>query len=185
MNTRTRYSPRKEAGWALKNSGPSQKVLALVLGQSEAWVSRQCTGHESAAVARFYEYVKLLTVSGKTEAGPLIAGSLAVANGAAEGLEVDELLARLSFAHDRETIAQHAEDIAQHRVMRAVARCTTRKDAQGREIEPTPEDLEELADAITIHDEAILAETGWHCTMQYYARGYLLSVRRVPMEDVR
>jgi hypothetical protein len=177
MNTRTRYSPRKEAGWALKNSGPSQKVLALVLGQSEAWVSRQCTGHESAAVARFYEYVKLLTVSGRTEAGPLIAGSLAVANGAAEGLEVDELLSRLNYAHDRETEAQHAEDLAQHRVMRAVARCTT-DDA-------SPDDLNELAEAITAHDEAILAETGWHLVMQYYARGYLLSVRRVPMEDVR
>ena len=143
-------------------SGPSQKVLAIALGQDKSWISRQAHGHPDGAVARFYRVVRDLVAVEKTEAGHVIAGALAAAVDEALELPVSEIHQRLLFAIECETASQAAEDQASMRLYRALAAC------QSREVRP--EGWDELDQALMAHEEATQTEVAWEITALMYNR---------------
>lgn len=161
---RLRYADQlhREAGWMFKGSAPSQKTLARALGASESWISRQCSGHPNGAAARFYEVVRALVSAGKTDAGHIIAGALAAAVDEALRLPVSEIRKRLFFALERETETQAEEDRASMRLYRALAACQS-DDAR-------PADLEELDQALLVHESATQDETAWQINALVYNR---------------
>jgi len=143
-------------------SARSQKILAIALNDSEGWISRQCHGHKSGPVARFYETVRGLVAAEKADAGHVIAGALAAAVDEALQLPVPEIKRRLFFALDRETDAQANEDRASMRLYRALAACASDR-AQ-------PSDLAELDQALVAHEDATQDETAWQITALVYNR---------------
>lgn len=163
--TKSRFhAPRKKAAWALKST-TTQVHLTTLLGVGPSTVSRYCSAEIENDVSRCYALVRKLVNDRSAEAGHIIAGMMDVAQDAAEGLDVPLIRARLNLAQDKETEAQQAEDVAQHRVLRAISRSSA-EDA-------TPDDLHELAAAIEAHDEAILHENAAHAVVLYYARAYV------------
>lgn len=155
MTARPKYAVQRdrEAGWALRASSTSQKVLTAVLACDKSWTSRQCNGHPNGAVQRFFETVRKLVADGRTDAGHVIAGALAVAEEEACKLPTDVIRARLYHALTEETRAQAEEDRAEYRVVRALH-----------------DDPTDLRAALEAHDEAIRQESGWHITALIYNR---------------
>lgn len=168
--TSLRYAARRIAGWALEHAAPKQKHVAEILGVSQSTVSRYVSADLDSDTSRFYEIVGRMVKDRRAHAGSLIAGALSAATEAATGLTVEECWGCLNAASDTETKATLAEDVAQHRVLRAIARCGA-DDA-------TPADLEELSDALTEWDEQTCQKVAAHAVCLYYARGYLKLVGR-------
>lgn len=164
--SRERYAARPEAAWALQHTTERQKHLAEILSVDQSTVSRYCSGEIESAVEACYDVIRKVTADPRGTAGPIIAGMMSVAQEVAENMPLDKVRACLNAAQDGETEAQHAEDFAQHRVLRAIARSSARTGV-------TPEDWRELADAIEAHDEAIRHENAAHAVVLYYARAYL------------
>lgn len=164
-----RYAARRIAGWAIEHAAPKQKHVAEILGVSQSTVSRYVSGDLDSDASRFYELVGAMVKDRRAQAGSLIAGALSAATEAATGLSIEECRGCLDAAQDIETRAQHAEDLAQHRVLRAIARCGA-DDA-------TPDDLGELSLAIEEHDRATCEKIAAHSVVLYYARGYLAIAR--------
>lgn len=166
----SRSYARRVAGWALEGFTRRQKQAADVLGITQPNVSRQIAGEQDGDVSRFYAIIERAVEGGRARAGRLIAGAFSAAQGAAEGLTRTECRRGLDEAIDRETVAQHTEDEAQNRVLRAIGRCGS-EDA-------TPDDLHELAAAVEAHDLAICEETAAHAEVLYYARGLIALTKR-------
>lgn len=168
--TRPRFADRlrQDAGWATEQSAPRQNTLALVLGLSTSEVSRQCRGRVDGVVSRFLATVRTLVEDPATEAGPVLVEALATAEETAASLDEDEIRRRLYKALDDETHRQAAEDIAERRVLCALAK-TAAKDAR-------PADFEELHAALVEYDEANRLELARQIDALTYARA--LRVRR-------
>lgn len=163
-----RYAARRNAGWALEHAVEVQKQLAPIMGVDQSTISRYVNAATDSAVSRTYEVVASLVERGHS-AGHIIEGLMAHAQAAAMDLGPETCLACLDVAQDNETLAQQAEDVAQHDVLRGIAKCS--------DSGASPEDFEALADAITRHDFAIREENARHYVVLYFARGYLATRR--------
>lgn len=156
-----------EAGWMFKHSAPSQKILALALHVGDPWISRQCSGHQSGPVARFFETVRELVAARSADPGHVIAGALAAAVDEALNLTPAEIERRLFFAVERETDAQAEEDRASMRLYKALT-ATQRSDT-------LPTDFEELDAALLAQDDALQDETAWQINCLIYNRALQVS----------
>ena len=167
----TRSYARSQAAWAIRDLARKQKHVAHAFGIDQSNVSRQANGEQDGDVSRFYLRVQQAVEARQVRrAGSLIAGAEAAAQEAAEGLSEEECRAALDLAHEVETRAQHAEDVCQHRVLRALAKTETKG--------ATEADWYELADAISDHEGAIRAEQAAHSDVIYFARGLVAVSRR-------
>lgn len=162
MTTTTRWARAREVGWALRRSGPSQKIVARVLGLDPRRLSQQIQGLRESVASQFYEAVRKLTADPKCDPGALIAEAMMAAVDAASTLPEDEIRERLYRALDDEASAQAVEDQATHRLMLALARIGSPF--------ATPEDLTELRDALEAHDHATQDETAAAMNALVYSR---------------
>jgi hypothetical protein len=145
---------RREAGEALRWSAPRQKHIGHALGMDKADVSRECSGVQDGRASKFYELVRQVVRDGKTDAGMLIAGAMAVAEEeAVRSLTGPEIRARILDALAQETLTQAAEDIASHRLVMAIS-----------------ENSKDLRAALEGFDEACRKETGKHIDVLVYTR---------------
>ena len=161
-----RYLDRlhREAGSVLRRSARLQKHIAQAADLDEGTISRMVKGDVNASkrVTAFYELIEGLSGHPKTSAAMLIAGAILRSTlRVTVGLTVDQMQNRLFEAQDNEDRAQAQEDMAEHRVIRALA-----------EFRATPglEGFDELDAALDSHETTVLEELAWSLEVQILGR---------------